>query len=148
MAVQVLAEALEAERERANLEWVRANQERQRVEQLEKERVELYGRLGFYQSEIQYLKNQLDGAHTQLQLAQARILELEAPKEAMVETANHPPAEQNGQDSTVQTASENPTEQSRADPISESTTTTTANGQGASSGGVLKRFWCWLTQPV
>ena len=53
--------------------------ERQRTAELEQERAELYGRLGFLQSENLQLKSQLDGAQAQLQLAQARILELEAP---------------------------------------------------------------------
>ena len=45
--------------------------------------MELSGRLGFYQSEIQHLKVQLEAAQT-------RILELEGPKEAPDEMSNHP----------------------------------------------------------
>ena len=148
MAVQVLAEALEAERERANLEWIRANQERQRVEQLEKERVELYGRLGFYQSEIQHLKNQLDGAHAQFQLVQARLLELEAPKEAASAVPNLSTPEQNGQGSIAQTVSTEPHERSQVESLSESSAPPSSDNQGESSGGAFKRFWRWLMQPV
>ncbi len=147
MAVQVLAEALEAERERANLEWVRANQERQRVEQLEKERVELYGRLGFYQSEIQHLKNQLDGAHAQLQLVQARLLELEAPKEAASAVPNLSTPEQNGRDVSAQTVSERREERSAAGRRSEVSAPPAINGREGSLGEAFKQFWRGLTQP-
>ena len=44
------------------------------VDKLSRENMELAGRLGFYQSEIQHLKAQLEWAQLQLQLAQARIL--------------------------------------------------------------------------
>jgi hypothetical protein len=68
----------------------------QAMQQLHRENLELAGRLGFYQSEIQHLKAQLEGAQLQLQLAQARILELEAPREAVSEKANHPSPSENG----------------------------------------------------
>ncbi len=50
--------------------------ERSRSAALERERFELAGRLGFYQARIQELER--------------RVLELEAPKEAPAEMANHP----------------------------------------------------------
>ena len=62
---------------------------------LNDERVELYGRLGFLQA--------------QLQAAQARILELEAPKNsAPVEMANHPDHIENGPNSGAEKVSERP----------------------------------------
>ena len=120
----------------------------QQITRLQDERAELYGRLGFYQSEIQHLKSQLDGALAQLQLAQSRILELEAPKEAAVETANHSPAEQNGQDSGSQALSEMREQQPEAGGGSEASPSPAINGREGRSGGVFKRFWRWLTQPL
>ena len=114
------------------------------LSRLNDERAELYGRLGYFHA-------QLDAIRAQLQAAQARILELEAPKEAPAETTNHPTPEQNGQDSDSRTVSEESSEQSQAPAPSESTATTTTkttNGQEASSGGAFKRLWRWLTQPV
>ncbi len=112
------------------------------------ERAELYGRLGFYQAEIQYLKAELDGVLAQLQLAQTRILELEAPKEGTAESADHSPAEQNGQDSGSQAVSVMPDEQPEAGRRSEVSAPPAANGQEINSGGAFKRFWRWLTQPI
>ena len=54
----------------------------QQISRLNEERVELYGRLGYFQA--------------QLEAAQTRILELEAPKEAAAETANHPTDSESG----------------------------------------------------
>ena len=65
---------------------------REMVAQLHRENVELAGRCGFYQSEIQQLRTQLERAET-------RILELESPKEAPTEMANHPAHAQNVPDS-------------------------------------------------
>ena len=110
------------------------------LEKVQRENLELAGRVGFYQAENLQLQ-------AQLQTAQARILELEAPKEAPAETTNHPTPEQNGQDSGSRAVSEEPTEQSQAQAFSESTATTTTNGQEASSGGAFKRLWRWLMQP-
>ena len=59
------------------------------ISRLNDERAELYGRLGFLQSENLQLKNQLEGAHIKLQAAQVRILELEAPKGVPAEMSNH-----------------------------------------------------------
>ena len=123
----------------------------QHISRLSDERAELYGRLGFYQAEIQYLKAELDGVLAQLQLAQTRILELEAPKEAPAETANHSPAEQHGQDWSTQAVSAIPEEQPEAGRRSEVSAPPAANGasgQEGSSSGAFKRFWRWLTQPV
>ncbi len=58
---------------------------------LHEERAELFGRLGFYQARIQDLEH--------------RILELEAPKEAPVEMANHPAPSENGANSASQQVS-------------------------------------------
>ena len=80
----------------------------QAMEKLHRENLELAGRLGFYQSEIQHLKTQLEGAQLQLQLAQARILELEAPKEAPAEMANHPAHVENEANSSSEKASKRP----------------------------------------
>ena len=118
------------------------------MEKLHRENLELAGRLGFYQSEIQHLKAQLEGAQLQLQLAQARILELEAPKEAPAEMANHPSVEQNGQDAGAQTDSEMPEEQSEARRGSEVSAFPAVNRQEGSSAGAFKRLWRWLTRPV
>ena len=71
----------------------------QQITRLNDERAELYGRLGFLQSENLQLKNQLEGTHAQLQLTQARLLELEAPKGAVAETTNHLTDSENGADS-------------------------------------------------
>ena len=62
------------------------------IERQQQTIMELSGRLGFYQSEIQHLKAQLEAAQT-------RILELEAPKEASAEMANHPAHVENGPNS-------------------------------------------------
>ena len=64
----------------------------QQVTRLNDERAELYGRLGFLQSENLQLKNQLEGAQAQLQLTQVRLLKLEASNGAAAEaaeTVNH-----------------------------------------------------------
>ena len=68
------------------------------AEKLYRDNLELAGRVGFYQAEIQHLKAQLEAAQT-------RILELEAPKEATVEMANHPSPSENEADSGSQTVS-------------------------------------------
>ncbi len=54
----------------------------QQISRLNEERVELYGRLGYFQA--------------QLEAAQTRILELEAPKGVPAETANHSSPSENG----------------------------------------------------
>src|SRR5919199_1324959 len=59
------------------------------IQQLHRENLELAGRLGFYQSEIQHLQAQLSAAHE-------RIALLEAPKNSGPdETTNHPTPERN-----------------------------------------------------
>ncbi len=68
---------------------------------LHEERAELFGRLGFYQARIQDLEY--------------RILELQAPKEAPVERANHPTPGENEADS----------------------------GSGKTSGQPWWKFWRW-----
>ncbi len=118
------------------------------IERQQQTILELSGRLGFYQSEIQHLKVQLEGAQLQLQLAQARILELEAPKEAPAEMANHPSAEQNGQGVGAQTVSEMAEERPETGRRSEVSAPPATKDQEGSSSGALKRFWRWLTQPV
>ncbi len=123
-------------------------EERQRTAELEQERAELYGRLGFLQSESLHLRSQLDGAHAQLQLAQARILELEGPEGRSSETSNHPPAQQNGQDVGVRTASGMSEEQSEIGRRSEVSAPSAANGQDPNSCGPFQRFWRWLIQPL
>jgi hypothetical protein len=65
------------------------------IEKLYRDNLELGGRLGFYQARMQ----ELEAANTQLL---GRIALLEAPKEPPVETSNHPPPSQNGQDSSSQ----------------------------------------------
>ncbi len=111
------------------------------VEKLYRDNLELAGRVGFYQAEIQHLK-------TQLEAAQTRILELEAPKQAPAEMPNHPTPEQNGQDSAAQTVSVIPEEQPEAGRRSEVSAPSVTNGQEGSSGGAFKRFWRWLARPV
>ena len=75
-SLAVSAAALEALAEALAEANVRASDERKRVAELEQERSELYGRLGFYQARIQDLER--------------RVLELEGPKEAPDEMSNHP----------------------------------------------------------
>ena len=106
----------------------------QELTQLQNERAELYGRLGFLQA--------------QLQAAQARILELEAPKEASTEIANHLVPEQNGQDSAAETVAEMPEQQLESGGRPEASTPPAADGQDAVASGPFKRFWRWLSQPV
>ena len=111
------------------------------LEKVQRENLELAGRVGFYQAEnLQF--------QTQLQVAQARILELEAPKEAPAEIASHPLVEQNGQDSDSQAVSKEPKVQSEAEIGSAASAPPAINGQETSLGGPFKRFWRWLTQPV
>ncbi len=98
---------------------------------LNDERAELYGRLGFLQA--------------QLQAAEKRILELEAPKEALAEAT---PAEQNGRGSGSQAVSEISEEQPEVGRMSEVGAPPAGNSQEGCSGSTLKRFWRWLTQPV
>ena len=93
-SLPVSAAALEALAEALAEANVRASDERKRVAELEQERSELYGRLGFYQARIRELEH--------------RILELEAPKEAPVEMANHPTPSENGSNSTSQKVSPRP----------------------------------------
>jgi hypothetical protein len=114
----------------------------ERNDRLYRENIELAGRLGFYQSEIQHLQARLHAAEEELRL-------LKAPAEpGAEETTNHSPSEQNGQDSTLQTASEEPKEQSQGEPASESSTPPVTTSDDVISGGALKRFWRWLMQPV
>jgi hypothetical protein len=177
------------------------------IERQQQTILELSGRLGFYQSEIQHLK--------------ARILELEAPKEPVAaaasgvtvmatgdvpmeyqdcdltcvdcgqvflltagervfyikrglvepkrcpicrrtrrqqrkqvradhgpaEMSNYSGSEQNGRDVSAQAASEEPTKQPQAEAVSGASAPSVTSSQETSSGGVFKRFWCWLTQP-
>ena len=73
-----------------------------RIEVLERERFELAGRLGYFQSEIEHLR-------AQLQAAETRILELEAPKNsAPAEISNHPTNFENAADSGSQEVSPRP----------------------------------------
>ena len=58
-------------------------------------------RLGFSQAEVQQLRTQLDRAEN-------RILELEAPKEAPAEMANHPAHVENEANSSSEKASKRP----------------------------------------
>ena len=82
-SLPVSAAALEALAEALAEANVRASDERKRVAELEQERSELYGRLGFYQARIQELER--------------RVLELEAPKNSVpAEMANHPTPSENG----------------------------------------------------
>ena len=71
------------------------------AEKLYRDNLELAGRVGFYQAEIQHLK-------AQLEVAQARILELEAPKAAPAATTNHSTPSENGADSGAQQVSPRP----------------------------------------
>ena len=71
------------------------------IERQQQTIMELSGRLGFYQSEIQHLKAQLEAAQT-------RILELEGPKEASVEMASHPAHVENGPNSGSEKGSARP----------------------------------------
>ncbi len=68
------------------------------VEKLYRDNLELAGRVGFYQAEIQQLR-------TQLERAENRILELEAPKEASAEMSNYPVHVENGANSGFQKVS-------------------------------------------
>ena len=67
---------------------------RELVDRMHRENLELAGRLGFSQARIQELER--------------RILELEAPKEATVEMANHSTPSENGADSGAQQVSARP----------------------------------------
>ena len=93
-SLAVSATALEALAEALAEANVRASDERKRVAELEQERSELYGRLGFYQARIQELER--------------RVLELEAPKEAPAEIANRPSHFENRADSGSQKVSSRP----------------------------------------
>ena len=101
---------------------------------LHEERAELFGRLGFYQARIQELER--------------RVLELEAPKEALAEMSNQPAPGQGDQDPTGQAVSTEPKEQPQAEAASAPGMTSAANGQEANPGGTFRRFWRWLTQPI
>ena len=76
-------------------------QHQEEIAKLHRENVELAGRVGFYQAEIQQLR-------TQLERAENRILELEAPKEAPAEMSNHPADAQNVADSGSEKLSSRP----------------------------------------
>ena len=116
--------------------------ERQRTAELEQERAELYGRLGYFQA-------QLEATRGQLQAAQARILELEAPKGRVPsDESNHPAHSLYTRDSAVQAVREQSEEQPQAEPVSEPSLRPATDGQNASSKRLLKRLWHWLTQPV
>ena len=111
------------------------------ADRLSRENVELAGRCGFYQSEIQHLQAYVRALEGELKL-------LRMPAEMPVgEMANHLCAEQNGQDSAAQMVSEMPEEQPEAGGRPEASAPSAINGQEGSSGGVFKRFWYWLTQP-
>ena len=107
---------------------------------------ELAGRCGFYQSELQHLQGENA-------LLKERIALLEAPKPDPVKSvpaqmANHPTTERSARDSGAQTVSEISEDQPEVGRRSGVSATPAANGQEGRSGGVLKRFWRWLTQPL
>ena len=104
------------------------------IEKQQQQLIELAGRVGFYQARIRELER--------------RVLELEAPKEAPADMANHPSAEQNSQGVGAQTDSEMPEEQSEARRGSEVSAFPAVNRQEGSSAGAFKRLWRWLTRPV
>ena len=116
------------------------------IERQQQTIIELSGRCGFYQSEIQHLRGENA-------LLKERIALLEAPKpdpakSVPTQITNHPTAEQNGPDSGSQAASENSIEYSEAGMKPESRAPPAINGQEGSSGGAFKRFWRWLARPV
>ncbi len=111
--------------------------------QLHRENLELAGRLGFYQSEIQHLQARLRAAEEEIRF-------LKAPAEASSSETNSGPRgsipEQNSQESAGQTAPTEPTAQPQAEPASASSVISAMNGQETISGGAFRRFWRWLTQ--
>ena len=116
------------------------------IERQQQTIMELSGRCGFYQSEIQHLRGENA-------LLKERIALLEAPKpdpakSVLTQIVNLSSAEQDGQDSDSQAASEEPKEQPKAERGSETGRPPPTNCQDPSSDGTLKRFWCWLRQSV
>ena len=73
----------------------------QAIAQLHRENVELAGRCGFYQSEIQHLQ-------TRLRTVEARVLELETPKEVTGQLVDHPAPSGKAADSASQKMSSRP----------------------------------------
>jgi hypothetical protein len=70
----------------------------QAIAQLHRENVELAGRCGFYQSEIQHLQSRL-------RTVEARVLELETPREVTGQLADHPAPSGSAADSGSQKVS-------------------------------------------
>ena len=111
------------------------------IEKLHRENLELAGRCGYLQARVQ----DLEASNTRLL---ERIALLDAPNVELSEIGNRPISGQNGQDSGTQTVSETLEEQLEAGRESGASAPPAANGKEGSLGGPLKRFWCWLTQPV
>ena len=128
------------------IELVR-DQQRQ-LTRLNEERAELFGRLGYFQAQLEAARAQLQVTQDELRVAQTRIVELEAPKEAASEMSNYPVPEQSGQDVGARTVSEMPEDQPEVGRRSEVSAPPATKDQEGSSTRAFKRFWRWLTQPV
>ena len=88
------------------IELVR-DQQRQ-LTRLNEERAELFGRLGYFQAQLEAARTQSQVTQDELRVAQTRIVELEAPKEAAPEMANHPAHAENGPNSGSEKGSPRP----------------------------------------
>ena len=101
--------------------------------QLNRENLELAGRLGFYQSEIQHLQARLRAAEEEIRLLKAPT---EVSSGESSERNSGSITEQNGQDSGTQAVSE----------IPEESETGRRSEASAPVCGPFKRFWRRLTQ--
>ena len=110
-----------------------------------RDNLELAGRLGFYQSEIQHLQQRIADLEQEVRMLKEPVEPSEPVGTGVI---NRSSSEQNGLDSGTQKVEEQVAECPLAEPTRESSAAPAANGQDASSGGTFKRFWRWLTQPV
>ena len=83
------------------------DQQRQ-LTRLNEERAELFGRLGYFQAQLEAARTQLQVTQDELRVAQTRLVELEAPKEVVSEMSNHPAPSENGANSASQQVSSRP----------------------------------------